>query len=358
MIQSVIIGSGSYIPEQKIGKEFFLNREFYDDSGVKMEKSNQEIIDKFVEITEINERRYLDKDLMNSDMAKFASEKAILDAGIDKESLDYIIAAHNYSDVSYKSRQIDLMPSFSIRIKHKLGIKTNKCKAYDMIYGCPGWVEGMILANQLIKSGIAKRILVVGSENLSRATDPHDRNAMIFSDGAAAVVLEAKETTEQIGILKDLSICDSNDEFHYITNEGSLNPDYCGSDVNIRMKGRKVYEYALKKVPAAIKRVVDKSGLHITDIKMLLLHQANAKMDKAIIQRLFKLYDIEEVPHDFEPMTIQYLGNTSVATVPTMFDLINKKQMDEKYSFTSGDTIVLASVGAGMVINAIVYKFP
>jgi len=249
------------------------------------------------------------------------------------------------------------MPSFSIRVKHKLNIKTNKCKAYDMVYGCPGWVEGVILADQFIKAGIAKRILVIGSDNLSRSVDPHDRNSMIFADGAAAVVIQATENKEKVGILNHLSICDSGEEMNYIGNSPSLNPDYIGSKVNINMKGRKVYEYALKKVPAAMKRAIDNAGLHLNDIKMLLLHQANAKMDKAIIQRLFKLYDLNEVPHDFEPMTIQNLGNTSVATVPTMFDLINKKQLED-YSFSSGDIILLASVGAGMVINTVVYKFP
>ncbi|MCB9203172.1 MAG: 3-oxoacyl-ACP synthase III family protein [Flavobacteriales bacterium] len=356
MIQSIVTGSGSYIPKQKIGKPFFLDKVFYDEDGTKIDKPAEEVIQKFIDITEIEERRYLEPELMNSDMAKMAGEIAIEQSGIDREKLDYVIAAHNYSDIDAKHRQIDLMPSFSIRVKNKLNIKTNKCKAYDMIYGCPGWVEGLILADQLIKSGVAKKILVIGSDSLSRAVDPHDRNSMIFADGAGAVVLEAKETNEKIGILNHVSICDSNEEIEYIGNSESLNSEYVGSAVNVRMKGRKVYEYALKKVPAAMKRAIDNAGLDITDIKMVLLHQANAKMDKAIIQRLFRLYKQKEIPSDFEPMTVQFLGNTSVATVPTMFDLINKGEL-KGYSFESGDTVLLASVGAGMVINAIVYRF-
>lgn len=357
MIRSIITGSGSYIPELIVGKDFFLNRQFFDDDGKKIDKSTEEIVNKFIEITEIKERRYLSKELMNSDMAKIAGEKALIQSKIDKEILDYIIVAHNYSDISHDSRKVNLMPSLSIRVKNKLGIKSNKCKAYDMIYGCPGWIESLILANQFIKSSIAENILVIGSDNLSRAVDPYDRNSMIFADGAAAVVVQAKESSDSIGILNHISICDSNEEFDFIGNGCSVNPDYIDYAVNIRMKGKKVYEYALKKVPVAMKLTIDQSGLHLKDIKMVLLHQANAKMDKAIIQRLFKLYNLSGVPHDFEPMTVQYLGNTSVATVPTMYDLIARGNMNG-YQLNSGDVILFASVGAGMVINAIVYKNP
>lgn len=357
MICSVIIGSGSYIPELVIGKDFFLNHEFFDNDGNKINESTEEIINKFIEITEIRERRYLSRELMNSDMAKIAGDKALIQSGIDRNALDYIIVAHNYSDISYRSRQIDLMPSLSIRVKNKLGIKSNKCKAYDMVYGCPGWVESLILAHQLIKSSIAENILVIGSDNLSRAVDPHDRNSMIFADGAAAVVLQAQENPHTVGVLNHLSICDSNEQIDFIANGSSLNPNYMGSTVNIRMKGKKVYEYALKKVPEAIKCIIDQAGLHLNDIKMLLLHQANAKMDKAITRRLFKLYDLSEVPTSFKPMTVEYLGNTSVATVPTMYDLISNRKM-KGYKFNSGDIILFASVGAGMVINAVLYKEP
>ncbi len=122
------------------------------------------------------------------------------------------------------------------------------------------------------------------------------------------------------------------------------------------MDGRKIYEYALKNVPLVIQQALQKSGTELTDVKKVLVHQANGKMDEAILKRLFKLYGIRETPHDVMPMTISTLGNSSVATIPTLLDLIMKHQM-ENHEFKQGDKVVMASVGAGMNINALVYQF-
>ena len=123
------------------------------------------------------------------------------------------------------------------------------------------------------------------------------------------------------------------------------------------MHGRKIYEYALKNVPIAIKETIDKANLTIDDIDKILIHQANAKMDYAMISRLHKLYGKTDYDHAIAPMTIQDLGNSSVATIPTMFDLIIKGKMKDQ-KFKEKGNIVFASVGAGMNINAVVYKFP
>lgn len=357
MINTVITGSGHFLPERIVKNIDFLNYEFYDEQGVRIEKPVEEIIKKFQEITEIEERRYAENDLFTSDIAVIAAQKAIEEAGIDKEELDYIIVANNYGDIDPVHRQVDNMPSVATRVKHKLGIKNNRCRPYDMLFGCPGWIEGLILAHHLFLSGTAKKALIIGADTLSRAVDPHDRTAMIFADGAGAVVLEAKESDKKEGIISYDTISDSLDEMTYLLNDKSLKESYEGSQVNIKMRGRKVYEYALRKVPALIKRVIDNSEVNIADIKKILLHQANAKMDHAMIERLFKLYDITEVPHDVAPMTVQKFGNSSVATVPTMYDLISKGQLGN-HQFNSGDYIVLGSVGAGMNINAIVYRIP
>ena len=197
--------------------------------------------------------------------------------------------------------------------------------------------------------------MVVGSDTLSRAVDPHDRTAMIFADGAAAVVLEAKEDEHKYGILNHATLSYNGDEMNYLVNGSSLNPDYVGSIKNINMKGRKVYEFVLKNVPAAIKELLDESSLSITDIDKILLHQANAKMDHAMIERLYKLYGIG-IPENVDPMTVQFLGNTSVATVPTMFDLIKENKL-APHQFHANDKILMASVGASMNINAVIYQF-
>ncbi len=355
MINSVITGSGHYLPNKIVTNEDFLNCEFFDDNGNRLDKSGEEITRKFEEITEIRERRYVEDNLLNSDIATEAAKIAIEKAGIDPEELDYVICAHNFGDIDPVARQIDIMPSMSAKVKNKLGIKNLKCKPYDMTFGCPGWIESLILAHQFIQAKIAKKILVVGSDTLSRAVDPHDRTAMIFADGAGAVVLEAKEADYQYGIINHATLSYNGDEMSYLVNGKSLNPDYIGSIKNINMKGRKVYEFVLKNVPPAIKELLDDSDLTITDINKILLHQANAKMDHAMIERLYKLYGIE-IPENVDPMTVQFLGNTSVATVPTMFNLIKENNL-APHQFHANDKIIMASVGASMNINAVIYQF-
>ena len=355
MPNTIIIGSGSYIPTKVIGREHFMDSVFYTDEGDRIDKPNAEIIQKFVEITEIENRRYMEDGEFNSDLGYRAAKEAIYDAKIDQEEIDYIIYASNFGEVD-QNGMTNFMPSMSARVKNKLGIKNRKCVNYDMIFGCPGWVEAMILADTLIKAKKAKLILVVGSESLSRVTDAFDRNKMIFADGAGAVVVKATDD-ENVGIIADSTICDNDAELNYLENGPSLKRDEDRRPLYIRMHGRKIYEYALKNVPDAIKETIDKAGLTIDDIDKILIHQANAKMDYAMISRLHKLYGKTDYDHAIAPMTIQEFGNSSVATIPTLFDLIIKGEM-KGHTFKEKGNIVFASVGAGMNINAIVYRFP
>ncbi|MFZ1614022.1 MAG: 3-oxoacyl-[acyl-carrier-protein] synthase III C-terminal domain-containing protein, partial [Holophaga sp.] len=125
----------------------------------------------------------------------------------------------------------------------------------------------------------------------------------------------------------------------------------------LKMEGRKLYRYALNHVAGAIKEALDRAGVHLRDVAKLLIHQANLKMDEAILEALCKLYGMEAVPAGIMPMTISWLGNSSVATIPTMLDLIRKGDL-EGHALNAGDTVVFASVGAGMNINAVVYRMP
>lgn len=355
MPNTIIIGSGHYLPKNVIGRDFFMNSEFYTDEGEKIEKPNAEIINKFVEITEIENRRFIDENQTNSEIGYEAAKVAIEDSKIDPETLDYIIYASNFGEVT-KEGYVNFMPNMAARVKNKLGIKNRFCITYDMIFGCPGWVEAMILANNLIKAKAAKTILVVGAETLSKVTDPHDRNRMIFADGAGAVVVQATKQ-ENVGIISHKTICDNDAELEYLTNKPSINTNSDPKRLWVRMMGRKIYEYALKNVPQAIKDTIDAAELSIEDIDKVLIHQANAKMDYAMIERLFKLYGIKDGDHNITPMTIQEFGNSSVATIPTMYDLIIKNKMNGHH-FKEKGNIVMTSVGAGMNINALVYKFP
>lgn len=357
-IYSVFTGTGSYVPTKQIKNDFFHSNEFYDSTGKKLDTPNEEITRKFEEITTIAERRYAEDDQVTSDLALIASNKAIESAGIDKEELDYIIFTHNFGETRVDDIQIDVLPTMAARLKQKLGIRNPSAIAYDVLFGCPGWVQAVIQADYYIRSGDAKKILVVGADVLSRISDPHDRDSMIYADGAGAAIMEARESETPIGILGHNSRSDALDYAKMLYMGYSYEPGLAKKKVHfLKMNGRRLYQYALSNVPNAIKAGLDKLNLNITDISKVLIHQANGKMDDAILKRLFELYNINEVPEYIMPMTISWLGNSSVATVPTLLDMIIRDTMDD-HQLQSGDIIVLASVGAGMNINSVVYKLP
>ncbi|HZK69563.1 MAG TPA: ketoacyl-ACP synthase III [Paludibacter sp.] len=355
-IYSVITGTGSYIPAKKVINADFEKYEFFEESGKKIEKPTKEITDKFFEITTIAERRYVSDDMKTSDLAFLAAEEAIKSANIDKELLDYIIVANNFGDTRADNRSADHVPSLASKVKQKLGIINPETVAYDLTFGCPGWLQGVIQADYFIKSGDASKILVIGAEVLSRISDPHDRDCMLYADGAGAIVLEAKESTKPIGILAHKTRSDTLNHAGLLLMGKSYNPDFeKADDLFLKMNGRRLYQYALETVPQAIKACLEKSNIDITEVSKVLIHQANGKMDDAILKRLYALYDIKELPEGVMPMTVGTLGNTSVATLPTLLDLILKGEMPD-HQINKGDKVVFASVGAGMNINAFVYQ--
>jgi 3-oxoacyl-[acyl-carrier-protein] synthase-3 len=228
--------------------------------------------------------------------------------------------------------------------------------AFDLIFGCPGWLQGVIHADAFMRTGLAKKCMVIGTETLSRVVDVHDRDSMIYADGAGATIFESREEDKKRGILSYTSQSFTKEEAYYLY-FGKSNIQ--GSDPRVRylkMLGRKIYEFSLKYVPGTIQNCLEKANLHLTEVKKILIHQANEKMDQEIVKRLFRLYRITEVPVDIMPMSIQKLGNNSVATLPTLLDLVRKEGF-QGHELNEGDAVVFASVGAGMNINAIAYRF-
>ncbi|NND80257.1 MAG: 3-oxoacyl-ACP synthase III family protein [Maribacter sp.] len=347
-----ITGTGSFLPPLKVENSSFANHTFLNSDGSSIDAPNSTIIEKFKSITGIGERRYARNDVNTSELGYFASLKAIEDAGIDKESLDYIIFAHNFGDITYGKTQSDMLPSLATRVKHSLGIKNPKCVAYDMLFGCPGWIEGTIQANAFIKSGIADKCLVIGAETLSRVVDDYDRDSMIYSDGAGAAIIERSETGGEI--VNHTSATYANGEAYFLFYGDSYKKESEEDRLFIKMYGRKIYEFAITHVPQAMKDCLDKSGRDISEVKKIFIHQANEKMDEAIVNRFYQLYGLD-MPLDIMPMNIEKLGNSSVATVPTLFDMVKHGQM-ANHAINEGDLVMFASVGAGMNINAIVYQ--
>lgn len=358
-LNTVIAGSGCYLPPRVVKNDHFLSTEFYDTDGKRIERTNEDIVEKFRELVGITERRYVEDGVNNSDMAAEAARRAIESWGGDPETLDYVIVAHNYADIPETTYCSEMVPSVSARVKHKLGIKNRQCIPYDMIFGCPGWLQGVILAHHLIQARLAHNILVVGSDTLSRICDPHDRDQMIFSDGAGAVVLTGEESDKKYGVLSTATLSDTGEESDYLKGSPSVNPDYSGPRRTvIRMAGRKVYEYVLRNVPGAIKSALDQAGLTLDEMAKMIIHQANEKMDEAVFIRLRRLYPgCKKESKEFMPMSLSFLGNSSVATIPTLYDLIAREQLPE-HRFHAGDNVILTSVGAGMSINAVIYRFP
>jgi 3-oxoacyl-[acyl-carrier-protein] synthase-3 len=357
MRRSVIIGTGSYIPDRRVDNAEFLENRFFMDYGQPLDVSdNPRTVGKFQEITDIGERRWAADDQVASDLGFLAAEKALESADIDRESLDYIIFAHNFGDVLADNRRCDFCPSLAARVKQHLAIANPECIAYDLPFGCPGWVQGVIQADYFLRSGDATRALIIGGETLSRISDPHDRDSMIYSDGAGAAILEARELEHEVGVLAHAARSDTIDHARLLW-MGETYDQGNGDDVlYLKMYGRKLYNYALTNVPGVVKKSLDRAGVDLVDVKKVFLHQANHKMDEAILKRIFKLYGVSEIPEGIMPMTISWLGNSSVATVPTLVDLVARGEMNGQ-QVEPGDTVILASVGAGMNVNSVVYRW-
>jgi 3-oxoacyl-[acyl-carrier-protein] synthase-3 len=359
MYQNIIItGTGSYIPTEIVTNEDFSGNEFFDSEGKAFETEHEEIAEKFQAITGIAERRYITNDLVSSDIGTIAARRAIEDAGIDPEKIDQLIVAHNFGDVRKHTIQTDTVPSLAGRIKHNLGIVNPYCIAYDILFGCPGWIQGLIHAEAFIKTGMAKKCLIIGTETLSRVVDLHDRDSMIYADGAGACVLDVVEGEKKEGILSSVSASYSKDEAYYLY-LGPSNYEETDSKVRyLKMYGKKIYEFALTYVPHAMKFCLEKAGAEILEVKKIFIHQANEKMDFEIIKRFYRLFRIKEVPPGITPMSIHKLGNSSVATIPTLYDQVLKGEGEERHhQLHKGDLIMFASVGAGMNINAIAYRY-
>jgi len=356
-MKTVITGTGSFIPANIKTNRDFTIQDFYDEGRKRIPYASQDIIRNFELITGIRERRYASPDMNASDMAVEAARIAIADAGVDPELIDQVIVAHNFGDIVARTVQSHAVPSIASRVKQRLGISNPNCIPYDVLFGCPGWIQGLIQADAYFKAGLAKKCLVIGTETLSRVIDRFDRDSMLFSDGAGAVVLEVlPNPADGAGILGTAmqSYTLRQADFIYMGKSNYPESDPCIR--YLKMQGRKVYEFALKAVPEAIKACLDASKVGIREVKKIFIHQANEKMDTAIIKALYSDFNIGEPPETIMPMNIRELGNSSVATVPTLFDMVRKGCIPG-HALKRGDIIVMASVGAGMNINSICYRY-
>ena len=353
--RTIITGTGSVIPDLLVPNSQFESNEFYDRNGVRMEKSGKAIVAKLESICGIRERRYIPYDQDSLELMSAASRLAVSDAGLTANDLSGIVVAHNAGNMVPDTGAFHTVPNMAAVLKHELGSTNHDCFAYDVLFGCPGWLQGIIQAHQAISCGDAEHVLITGLEVASRLLDPHDPDSMILADGCGACVVSQTNDGDR-GIMSYATYSHAIDDNRIIYLGPSHKPGVTGS-CYFHMNGRAVYKYATEWVPKVIKNALDKAGLDVGDVSIFLLHQANAKLLEAIAANLAQLYHVAIESFDGKiPSTIEFLGNTSVATIPTMLDLIRKEKL-AGFTIQPGDIALMASVGAGMHCNAIVYRF-
>lgn len=355
VLKTIIKGTGHHLPERIIENAYFLGSRFMDKNGQVNPKPTDQIIEKLESITGIKSRRYVKDDEDSVPLMTKASLSAILDAGLDKEEIDGIIVTHNAGNMLPGGKGYHTIPNMAALLKHSLAIKNYKCFAYDILFGCPGWIQGMVSAHQAIQLKDARNVLVVGIEVASRFVDVYDLDSMILADGCGAAIVSASDEMPG-GVMSYATYSHAQDDVSCIYQGSSYNKELDHFSL-FKMNGREVYKYATIWLPRVIKEALDKAGLTASDVSLFLFHQANGKMLHAIANNLADMYNLKNLSFDGKiPTTIEFTGNTSVATIPNMLSMIRKGELGE-YKINAGDIVVFASVGAGMHCNAMVYQF-
>ena len=319
-----IMGTGSYVPER-----ILTNNDL-----AKIVDTNDEWI---TTRTGIRERRIAADDEATSDLAFKAAEKAIMDAGIDKNEIELIIVATMTQD--------HLTPSTAALVQDKLGIKA---AAFDVSAACTGFIYGFTAGYSFIKAGIYKKVLVIGAETMSRVTDWEDRGTCIlFGDGAGAVVLGEVETG---GFLASHLAADGSGACELIVPAGGSRKAATAEtienrEVYLKMNGREVFKFAVKAFPESVENVLTQQNLTADDIDIFIPHQANVRIIEAIAKRF-------KQPLDKFFVNLHKYGNTSGASIPIALDEASKEGR-----FKRGDKIVATGFGGGLTYGSILFEW-
>jgi len=324
-IYSRMIGTGSYFPEKVMTNKDF--EEFID--------TNDEWIRTR---TGMVERRVAAEGQYTSDMGAEAAKRALDMAGIKATDLDGIITATFTPDTT--------MPSTGCRIQNKIG--AGNCFAFDLSAACSGFLYACNMANGLIKSGGAKKILVMGAENLTACIDWRDRGTCIlFGDGAGAVVLSADS---EPGIRSIHTYSDG--QYGELLKQDNIGTKFLRDlrdepieDNMIHMKGNDIFKIAVRAMADAAKEAADSAGFEAGDIDWVIPHQANLRIIDAVAKRL-------GVPLEQVVINIQKYANTSAATIPTALD-----EYVREGKIKRGDNVVSAAFGGGLTWGSMAFTF-
>ncbi|MFA0438570.1 3-oxoacyl-ACP synthase [Vibrio sp. 10N.286.49.C2] len=314
---SKILGTGSYLPSQVR-------------SNADLEKMVETTDEWIVTRTGIKERRIAAEDETVADMGYYASVNAIEMAGIDKNDIDMIIVATTSSSHAF--------PSSACQIQAKLGIQG--CPAFDMAAACTGFVYALSVADQHIKTGMCKNVLVIGSDCLSKTIEEIDRSTVIlFGDAAGAVVLSA---SEEPGILSTHTYADG--RFGDLL---SLEMPVRGGELDkwLSMSGNEVFKVAVTQLSKLVKDTLAANDMDKSDLDWLVPHQANYRIISATAKKL-------GMPMDQVVITLDRHGNTSAATVPTALDEAVRDGRIKR-----GQNLLLEAFGGGFTWGAALVRF-
>ena len=316
-LRARIIGTGSYVPPHRM-------------TNADLEKIVDTSDEWIFSHTGIRQRRIADNSLTTSDMAAKAVQRALDMSQCSHEEIDMIIVGTCTPD--YR------MPSTACVVQEKMGLPN--AVAFDVVSACSGFLNGLAIARSFIESGVYKKIIVVGSEKLSSVTDYKDRNTcVLFGDAAGAVVVGEDRNGHGVlstfmksdGTMRDLLWIPTGGIKHPYTSEFA----YDGSD-KLRMKGPNVYRFAVREMYNASVKVIEDAGLDLSDISLIVPHQANIRIIQGLAKRL-------GISMDKMVVNIDKYGNTSSASIPLALDEANRQGR-----MKPGDKILMVAFGSGL----------
>jgi 3-oxoacyl-[acyl-carrier-protein] synthase-3 len=319
-----ILGTGSYLPANRVTNAALAERLARD--GI--DTSHEWIVER----TGIHARHFADPHVTSSDLALPACLAALESAGVRAEEIDLIIVATSTPDMVF--------PSTACLLQNKLGI--HGCAAFDVQAVCSGFVYALTVADAMIKSGAARKALVVGSEVFSRLLDFKDRTTcVLFGDGAGAVVLGA---SDEPGILASELHADGR-HVDILCTPGTVSGGEVLGHPLLKMDGQAVFKLAVGVLEKVARSVLDKAGRTDADIDWLIPHQANIRIMQGTAKKL-------KMPLDKLIATVDEHGNTSAASIPLALDVAVRAGKIRR-----GDTVMLEGVGGGFTWGAVLLDF-
>lgn len=322
MIRSVVLGTGSALPENRVSNA---------DLAERLDTSD----DWIVERTGIRFRHIAQPHETTSTLAAEACRAALESSGLTAQDIDLIVLATATPDQTF--------PATATKVQAMLGI--DDCVAFDVAAVCSGFLYAVQVADSMLRTGVHQRALVIGAETFSRILDWEDRTtAVLFGDGAGAIVLEGQESESDTGrgiLATKLHADGRHNELLYV--DGG--PSTTGTVGKLRMKGREVFRHAVVNLAAVMQETLVIAGLTSDDVDWVVPHQANARILDATSRKL-------GLPADKVVVTVDLHANTSAASVPLALDTAVRDGR-----ITRGQIVVLEAMGGGFTWGAAVVRF-